>query len=441
MASRRAAVDLISVNAIPAIAGILVMALALRLGVLWKYSSHLQDDHDNYRRIAQEVALWKGCVDPDTAQPTAYRPPLYPWLLAIIIYCGGHDVAIGIVHALLGVATVALAMDVGRRLGLGRGSFIAGALVAVDPLLLYQTVQVMTETTAAFLAGLCLWLFLRPATTVNGLAIGLVFGAACLCRPTFWAFGALATACWLVVHIRSIDWLEGFSDGGLRPAVVVVAGVLTVIGPWMMRNSKLLRSPVITTTHGGYTLLLPHNDFYTRDVVQKPWGTVWPSASFDEWTVSVEGQLATINPPLDRAHLWSGAEVARDDWMNRQALRYIRNDPRTALRSGLTLLGRMWSIAPATTGDASRSTALRVAIGVFYVPVLVAMLVGMFRVATKSWKTWWPPLVLILGFTCVHALYWADMRMRAPLVPAIALLATASCITLKRSSKGRPRSN
>ena len=32
-------------------------------------------------------------------------------------------------------------------------------------------------------------------------------------------------------------------------------------------------------------------------------------------------------------------------------------------------------------------------------------------------------LVLIVSFTAVHALYWADMRMRTPLVPAIALLA------------------
>jgi len=32
---------------------------------------------------------------------------------------------------------------------------------------------------------------------------------------------------------------------------------------------------------------------------------------------------------------------------------------------------------------------------------------------------------LILSLTAVHAFYWSDMRMRAPLVPAIALLAAS----------------
>ena len=33
------------------------------------------------------------------------------------------------------------------------------------------------------------------------------------------------------------------------------------------------------------------------------------------------------------------------------------------------------------------------------------------------------PLLLILNFTLVHLVYWSNMRMRAPLVPLIALIA------------------
>jgi hypothetical protein len=32
-------------------------------------------------------------------------------------------------------------------------------------------------------------------------------------------------------------------------------------------------------------------------------------------------------------------------------------------------------------------------------------------------------VALLISFTLVHAFYWADMRMRAPLVPVLALLA------------------
>ena len=166
------------------------------------------------------MADGKGYVDPQTGHPTAYRPPLYPLLLSAVIRCGGSDAAIGIVQAILGVATVWLTIFAGRRLGLGRGSILAGALVAVDPILLFQTSQVMTETTATFLAALCLWLCLLPPSSFKGLLIGVVFGAACLCRPTFWAFGIVAGVVWVIMHIRSIDWQESYIDGGfVRPCL------------------------------------------------------------------------------------------------------------------------------------------------------------------------------------------------------------------------------
>jgi len=60
-----------------------------------------------------------------------------------------------------------------------------------------------------------------------------------------------------------------------------------------------------------------------------------------------------------------------------------------------------------------------------FVVVLAAMLCGLTRVVRADWPLWWPIIVLVFSFTAVHALYWADMRMRTPLVPAIALLAAA----------------
>jgi len=37
---------------------------------------------------------------------------------------------------------------------------------------------------------------------------------------------------------------------------------------------------------------------------------------------------------------------------------------------------------------------------------------------------WLFGVVLAVGFSAVHAVYWTDLRMRAPLVPVVALLAT-----------------
>src|SRR5205823_3851861 len=240
-----------------------------------------------------------------------------------------------------------------------------------------------------------------------------------------------------VLHIRSIDWQEGFSDGGIRPAVLTLAGVLLVVGPWAQRNFQMMRQPVVTTTHGGYTLLLAHNPEYTRAVVEQPWGTVWTSPSFDEWSAALEAELAAVKTPLDRAHLRPAVELARDDWMNRKAWSYIRGNPLIAVKAGLTLLGRLWSVVPAATDGDARPNSLRMIIGIFYAPVLLAMVVGIWHTMRRHWLAWWPTVVMILAFTCVHSLYWADMRMRAPLVPAIALLAAASWFAAPRAGTSR----
>jgi hypothetical protein len=115
-----------------------------------------------------------------------------------ILYAGGGgNTAIGIAHLALGVATVALTVLCGRRLGLRRATFAAGLLVAIDPLLIYQTSLVMTETLVTFLAALLLWFCLGGQSLVRNFALGLAFGLCCLCRPTFWAFGVVAVAVWL----------------------------------------------------------------------------------------------------------------------------------------------------------------------------------------------------------------------------------------------------
>jgi hypothetical protein len=410
----------------------LLLAVLLRAGVLWKYRAELDEDRDNYYRIAEQIAGGHGYADPQTGRPTAYRPPLYPLLLAAIIRTGGGRIAIGAFQLLLGVATGWLTFECGRRLNLGRGSLIAGALVAIDPILLYQTSQVMTETLAAFLATMCLSLSLRPSKRRWALLVGISFGAACLCRPTFWTFGILAGSLWLAGRIR-VFVRQGWNHGvERRCALAVLLGVLTVVSPWVIRNQLVFGRPIMTTTHGGYTLLLPHNPEYTRAVVEQPWGTVWHAASFDDWSASVEAELAAQQPPLDHTHLKPHVELARDKYLNAKARAYIQQDPVTAIKAGLTLLGRMWSVMPAAVDGTERASALRLAIAAFYIPLLIAFCIGLYRALRSGVPAWRLPIVLIFSYSAVHFLYWADMRMRAPLVPAIALLAVAGWVVRNR---------
>jgi hypothetical protein len=112
--------------------------------------------------------------------------------------------------------------------------------------------------------------------------------------------------------------------------------------------------------------------------------------------------------------------------MNHTARNYIQSEPVVALKAGLTLAGRFWSLVPLNTQDRRLPPLVRLAIGSFYALIFGGALVGLVRILRGEWRRWWPLLALVAGFTLVHSVYWSDMRMRAPLEPVICLLAAAS---------------
>jgi hypothetical protein len=442
-------------NRNPRLLLIVAVAVAVRVAMIAAFKFQLDNDPDMYAGLAIHVAQGHGYLRPDTVGQTAYRPPIYPLLLATVIEAKHSVWWIAWIHLLLGTGSVVLTWFAAERLLSGtardirddegfdgerpprtvNAPFVAAGWVAVDPLLLQNTVLVMTETLATLLAVLVLWMTADDSRKhAAAVAIGVIFGLCCLCRPTFWAFGGLVGVVWfarqfltrpntvpLDSRLSTLDPQPTLDPRSsiLHPrrlALCAVLGTAVTVAPWAIRNWMVFGRPIITTTHGGYTLLLVHNPVYYREVVEQAWGTAWPSESLTAWQASLETALRADGvPPFD--------EVARDRWMYRQAWRNIADDPGLAVRAGWTLLGRFWGVMPLNTPERSLPTALRWGIGLFYVAEFLAMGLGLWRLTRAEWPRWWPLVALIVSFTCVHYLYWADMRMRAPLVPAIALLA------------------
>jgi 4-amino-4-deoxy-L-arabinose transferase-like glycosyltransferase len=430
------------------LACLLVLAAALRGIALWKFGGQLAADPDAYQEIAGNIIAGRGFSFGTGGIPTAYRPPLYPVLLAVVHWAAGGDVQrvrclIGALHLVAGTASVLLVLVAARRLGLGATGWLAALLVAVDPLLIYNTSLVMTETVATFLVALLICTWLWDAGRSRDFFLGVVFGLCCLCRPTFWAVGSLLAGGWVMLiwsrrrHAESAVSLRAASAKVLRgSAAVVVLGTAVTVAPWVVRNLHVFGKPILTTTHGGYTLLLAHNPLYTREVVNRGWGAVWAIDADAEWENWIATEMRADFPEFDSAEKSVAAELLRDRWMSRRAWRYIRDDPGTAIRTSGTLLGRIWNVVPMTVTKRGLSGWTRLAIGVFYVAVFLSAVAGLVRLTRAEWFRWWPLVALLLGFTAVHSLYWADMRMRAPLMPAVFLLAARGVTGFRRCAPG-----
>jgi 4-amino-4-deoxy-L-arabinose transferase-like glycosyltransferase len=394
--------------------GLLLCALLIRGGVLLLTPDAFVADPDAYRQVAQDV-LDEHCFGGGQT-PTASRPPLYPLLLAACLAVDpGGRVGIGLLHLACGVATVGLVYLLGRRWGLGNYAWLAAALVAVDPILLAQSTVVMTETVAALLAALslsCLTVAAeRPPSGRRAAAAGACLALAVLCRPTFLV--------WMAAVGCVLPWFAAGWTSRLKWWGAFVAGAVVVLAPWAVRNRILLGRFVVGTTHGGYTLLLANNPWFYEHLRTSAWGSVWDSEEFGRaW-----GRRADGAQPRD--------EVSLDRLAYAQAWQNIRREPATALYASLVRAGRLWTPLPHQTasGGAAANRWARYAVGIWYAAELALAVMGLAVLARRAVVQrfvppgWLAGLLLAASFTAVHTLYWSNMRMRAPLMPVVAMAA------------------
>lgn len=409
------------------LASVLLVALTVRCGVVgWRFEQ-LTIDRDAYLAIAENLAAGNGFSMPGTTTPTAYRPPLYPALLAAGIAILPPALAVALLNIVAGVATVWLVSRIGAALNLGSVRHLAAGLIAVDPLLLNATAQPMTEVVFTLLVTAWLWAVTRETASHHvwwSVSAGLFFGLAALCRPTIWPLAGLITGAWMIKQIAGPAPCRSLKQE-LKRAFVAVAATSVIILPWILRNQFAFGKPILTTTHGGYTLLLANNLVYDDEVVSQPWGTVWAGDSLNRWQADVQQRLQmSLGSESD--------EPARDAWMSSEARRFIKARPNRFYAAIAHRIRCLWSISPQGEGTLLPSW-IRIGVAVFYVAEYFAAIVGLVLIACRrDWPAWLPGLLLIVTIQGVHLVYWTDVRMRTPLEPVLALLAANAFTALRR---------
>lgn len=400
---------------------------ALRAAAVAVRADALTRDPDAYRLIAENLAQRgtysrSGPAAPPV--PTAFRPPLYPLLLAATARHGRvSPPQVAVIHVVLGTLTTVATWWLARAWGLGRASWCAAALVAVDPILLYQSAEVMTETLATFgaVAGLLsLTWWGRRATGATAALAGGVLGLAILCRPTALVWAAL---CGLFLLVRRP------SRTGRRQLAVCLLALGGVLAPWGWRNLRATGHFTVTTTHGGFTLLLANNPYFYEHLRVAPWGSLWDG---QQLLPLLRGDRHPTSSP-------DGPRESESDTDRRcyaLARRAIREEPGMFAWSSLLRVGALWSPLPRQVDppESWRGRGGRWLVALWYAGVMALAVVGAWR-RGRSWLR--PPWVwaglFVLALTAVHAVYWTNMRMRAPAMPIVALLAASACGGPRRS--------
>lgn len=178
------------------------------------------------------------------------RTPVYPWFLAGAMSLFGEELlAIAFAQHLLGLGSAVLVYLLGRQL-FGRAAGLLAALVtALNGALLISEHYLMPEVLLIALLLLTLLAFLHALRTERHrwfATAGLLLGVTLLCKPVAQVL--------IPVFPMAAALAYGSARRAVVPGLLIGAGVVAVMAPWMLRNTLVHGSP---TTAGalGQTLV------------------------------------------------------------------------------------------------------------------------------------------------------------------------------------------
>lgn len=373
-----------------AVVALVGSAYAVHVGSTLRYSEEQQ-----YLTLADNIRK-HAIYSLDGRGPTAYRPPLWPLVLAVGRLLGAGVVELRILDVGLLVVAVALAYGVGAALAGPLGGLLAAVLTGAYPLLVYTATTLYPQTLALLLLTLVLWL-LRPGTTASWrrlILAGVVVGLLVLTVSTF-AY---------LVPLVALVHRGGWRQWATRTAVVLL-GFAVVVGAWTVRNERAEHHLFFVASNSGFNLLLGNSEHAGADT----------------------GVDANITRYTDHGGT-IGDEVVRDNYYRDQALHWIGTHPASAawLYARKTLNFFNSANRLSTTGKTSLAQGV----------VLTGYYVGL--LALLAWRWWrrhcvpfdrFEVVVLVLyGLgALLSAVFFTRTRFRAPfdvlVVVAVARLA------------------
>jgi len=367
-----------------------------------------------YYRVAQQLADGRGYIGPYLAEPTAGWPPAYTATLALsFVILRDSLIAMKIVNILLAASAVWLTYLLAQRLFGTRAGLMSAGIIALFPSYVYVSTISLAENlfVPAFVLVVLLmahWGLTAPAapTPVRSLVLG---GAV--------AFTALTRAegVWLFLP-AVVVWAIASRDrtAAARSVCLVLVGAAIVFTPWTVRNLTQL---------GEFTLI--------RDGP--------PSTSIAIGLHPGYRAYSGFIPPQPLPTLSDDLRIYRDD--PRELLTLLQHKMRDLYRNdrgiaswvrggrGQPLFQELLGERPEEDGelqlDAAETQRWQILADAAYFGLGIIALTSLALLAAARDRRAWFLAGVLLTWTVGFALLTPEPRYHLPLMPLMAILATA----------------
>jgi len=373
-------------------------------------------DTPAYVLLAHNLLAGKGYAY--AGQPTAYRAPVYPILLAASMKVfGSHALAaVRWLQFLAGLLTVYLCSAIAGMIFSKSARKPALIVALFFPTLIIMTGEILTEALAMLVSAVFLYLLVRfsaKPTWAVLTALAAVTGLATLDRFNMALFG-------FVVLWAVILWKIPMPKWKAAALTIILPGL--IISPWLIRNYIVFHGAFVLSTEGGPTAAMG---------ILAPQGRARPGDS--ERLVAALGWLPPMaletNDP-SRLRLTDEADLSRQAW--KVTFELWRKAGWALVPLTIDKLGYFWlSTDQLLSTDSFRPIvrAARSAGVLFYWLLLALGIAGWFRLRAVS-----PQLAHIFLFyaivvTILHVPFNMNTRLRMPFIdPWLAVLAGAGLL-------------
>ena len=342
------------------------------------------------------------------------RMPGFPAVLALSMKLppGGSLLIARILLAAIGTAACGLVYLLGRELADEETGLIAAGFTAISPVMAGFSVVILSETLfAACLLASLLFMAKLVRTEVGSrhqdaetrgrgeganlasprvsaspplrvvllcVAAGVTAAMACYARPS-WLLVAPGFA---VLHVLMADEKKQALFRGL----LVVAVLFLSLLPWAIRNHQVTGHWVFTTLWLGPSL-------------------------YDGLNPDATGESDMTFYGRDRPVLEKMSEYEVDRYYRRRAWEFVVENPGQTLELAAVKFVRFWK--PWPNAPQFGSLANRVAVSVFFVPMVILAVLGCWTRRKDVWF-WLLTIGPVLYFTVLHMIFVSSLRYRLP---------------------------
>jgi 4-amino-4-deoxy-L-arabinose transferase-like glycosyltransferase len=385
-----------------------LIAFALRLGLIliahtYKFKAY---DHDfsfgwEMGRIGRAIATGRGFADPFDGQtgPTAWEPPLYPYLIAGVfrltgVYTHWSALILLAINSVFSALTCIPIFLIAKKYFSEKVALWTAWMWAVLPSVMYWSTRWVWETSlAALLLALIFWLTLK-LEDLDGvqpwIAFGLLWGVAALTNSSLLSFLPVS-GLWA--------WYRRSKTGKHSLARVALAALFfaATIAPWLARNYETFGKFIFIRSNFGAELRLGNGP--GADGTWMSWNH--PSQNIVEFRRYQQlGELGYVAVRKREAIDFIRADYGRFAWLSFKRFIYYWG--------GLPRSSEIPALAPLKNSVFLASSVLA-----FW---------GLGRALRKRQPGAWLFLWLILTYPTIYYFVFPHPRYRHPIEPELGIL-------------------